>query len=309
MNEFLSYSHRVRNSSAYYDNGEEILEKCITVVGYSLSMMAISIHVFVHFTTDLFKNFPGNLLISNCILLFVQYVCSMIFLMLEKAVGNSLFNRQSLNSYNSYITIYIWSVLTRVQFAMALDLWKCLRSTTTNIRLSSNRAIKFAKYTVCCWCSPFLEWAVLWLLMDYGLKAYFRMDKCRGSLNEMWCVFMIYFLFDFAIMIFNISLYVCCLYHIYRTKSSVKNAIRQKSNFLFYVKICGRLFIMSEVNYTLLIFVDHFQYRILKYVFYSCMAYHGTVVFTTIILQKSLLKYKSVKTDSENTAMMTNVTG
>lgn len=291
-------------------DNEEILEKCITVFGYTLSMMAISIHVFVHFSTDLFRNFPGNLLISNCLLLFIQYVCSMLFLMLEKATDYSMFNQHSLDTYNSYITIYIWSVLTRIQFAMALDMWKCLRSKTTNIRLSGTRTLKFIKYTVCCWGSPFLEWAALWLLTDYALKKYIGgWRKCwMNSQNEMWCVFMIYYFIDFAIMLLNISLYICCLYHIYRTKSSVKNAVRQKANFSFYFKICGRLFIMSEVNYTLLIFVDHFQYRLLKYVFYSCMAYHGTVVFATIILKKSLLKFKSVKSDSENTAMV-NITG
>lgn len=301
----VNYDRNV--TTAYHSEGETI-QKCIAIFGYSLSMMAISIHVFVHFTTDIFRNFPGNLLISNCILLFVQYVCSLIFLMLEKPVGNSMFNEQSLKAYDSYITIYIWSVLTRIQFAMALDLWKCLRTSTTNIRLSGHRTFKLIKYTVCCWCSPFLEWAVLWLLVDYVLKNYIAETGFLGSRDEMWCVFMIYYFFDFAIMILNISLYICCLYHIYVTKSSVRNAIRQKSDFLFYLKICGRLFIMSEVNYTLLIFVDHFQYKMLKLVFYSCMAYHGTVVFATIILKKSLLKYKSVKVDSENTAMM-NVTG
>lgn len=275
--------------------------KCTVTFGYILSSMAISVHLFVHFSTDLFQNFPGNLLVSNCVLLFIQYCFSMSFLVLAKNNADSIFNRDAVLRYDYYVTTYIWSVLTRVQFAMAFDLWKCLKTQTTNARLSKQRTLKFIKYSLCCWLSPFVEWACLWLVYEYALK---YVDCWICSPNSTWTIFMIYYVSDFALMILNFIFYFICLYFIYQTTSSIKSSHRQSSNFSFYFKICGRLFIMSEVNYTLLIFVNHFQLDYLRLLFNNFMAYHGVVVFASIVFQKSLLKYQTLKTDTENTATL-----
>lgn len=263
--------------------------------------MAISVHLFVHISTDLFKNFPGNLLVSNCILLFIQYCFSMAFLVLSKNNKQSILNRDAVLKYDYYVTMYIWSVLTRVQFAMAFDLWKCLKTQTTNARLSKQRTVKFIKYSLCCWLSPFVEWGLLWLLYEYVLKNLKCWFCSQGSI---WTIFMMYYVTDFTLMILNFSFYFVCLYYIYQTTSSINGAHRQTANFLFYFKICGRLFIMSEVNYTLLIFVNHFELYYLRLVFNNFMAYHGAIVFATIVFQKSLLKYQTLKSDTENTATL-----
>lgn len=283
----------------------ESLKNFVIVIGYILSTAAISIHIFVHFTTDIFRNFPGNLLLSNCVLLFFQYCFSTTFLILKAENFRNVFSKEWLKNYDYYITAYIWSVLTRVQFSMAYDLWKCLRIQTINVRLSTQHMVKFIKYSVCCWLSPFIEWSLLWCFYEYTHKYYKNCWLCYD--NAFHFTFMMYYMVDFIFMALNIFLYLCCLFYIYRTKSKVKNASRHKYNFLFYFKICGRLFIMSEVNYTLLILFNHFNYTILKFVFQIFMAFHGTIVFATIVLKKTCLKFKSVKTDTEHTATI-NIT-
>lgn len=280
---------------------ENLFLKCTVTFGYILSSMAISVHLFVHISTDLFRNFPGNLLVSNCVLLFIQYCFSISFLVLANHNTDSIFNRDAVRRYDYYVTMYIWSVLTRVQFAMAFDLWKCLKTQTTNARLSKQRTLKFIKYSVCCWSSPFVEWACLWLLNKYALK---NVECWFCSQNSTWTIFMMYYVTDFALMILNFILYIICLYYIYQTTSSIKGSHRQSSNFLFYFKICGRLFIMSEVNYTLLIFVNHFELYFLRLIFNNFMAYHGAIVFATIVFQKSILKYQGSRADTENTATL-----
>lgn len=280
----------------------EAVENLVAVFGYILSSMAIAVHLFIHFTTDIFRNLPGNLLMTNCLLLFLQYCFSTVYLTLDSEHANwSPETKSQLRLYDYYFTAYIWSVLTRVQFAMAFDLWRCLKTQTTNIRFSRQYVKLFAKYMLICWLSPFLELGLLWVVKRFTVAR--RMDDCFICFHDtMQQTLLIFFISDMIIMVSNFLFYLCCLYYIYQTKSSVKSANRHGSNFVFYFKICGRLFIMSEVNYTLLILVYHFDVGGLKQIFQYFMAYHGFIVFVVIVLQKTLLKQRaSGRTDSERT--------
>lgn len=158
-----------------------------------------------------------------------------------------------------------------------------------------------------CWLSPFVELVLLWAFKRVTLSK--GMDDCMICANEAFQqILLIFFIGDMAIMVANFLLYIVCLYYIYETKSSVKSANKHGSSFVFYFKVCGRLFIMSEVNYTLLILVYHFDVGVVKQIFQYFMAYHGFIVFAVIVLQKSLLKKKTPRMDSENTTGMANLT-
>jgi hypothetical protein len=166
--------------------------------------------------------------------------------------------KKMLHTSDYYFTAYIWAVLTRVQFIMAFDLWRCLRTQTTNIRFSSQQIPRFIKYQLFCWLSPFAQLIIVWAIRRFTLqKSLVECVICYDDTKQL--VLLIFFIVDFAMMLTNFSFYICCLYYIRQTRSQVKSANKQTSSVTFYYKVCGRLFIMSEVNYTLLILVYYFD--------------------------------------------------
>lgn len=294
----------VKSLLSFDSLNQELTPQMITVFGYLFSSMAIAVHAFIHFTTDLFRNLPGHMLMSNCLLLLLQYLFSTVYLTLNNNHSSWEKNvKDILDKSDYYFTAYIWAVLTRVQFVMAYDLWRCLRTQTTNIRFASQQMYRFVQYQLFCWLSPFAElaflWALKWLVVD---KLGVTCAICGG--NTLKPVLFVFFIVDFVLMLANFSFYACCLYYIHKTRSQVKSATKHTGSFVFYWKICGRLFIMSEVNYCLLIAVYHFEAGdALKHIFTWFMAYHGFIVFIFIVLQKSLLT-RTIgpgKFDSDNT--------
>lgn len=310
MNRFLfdafTATERSRDSAIRIE-----IKKSIITIGYCLSVMAISIHLFVHFTSDLFRNFPGSLLALNCVLLSLQYVCSMIFYLLERAPN---LDKYVLRTCINFISVYVWSVLTRIQFSMVFDLWRTLRSSTAaanNLTLTRYCSKKFISHLILCTSSPAVELALLWLLVKFAFKSCFKLvNVCPPPPQKLWfTVFCVYFLIDSIIMTAKFTFYVCCCYYIYRTRSSVKtdDPPPSKCGFLVYFKICGRLFVMSEINYTLLILFDQLGWECLKDAFYYGVAYHGVLVFATIVVRKSVLKYAGSRADyNESTVVATS---
>lgn len=295
----------------FNENLSYIATQTITASGYIFSSMAIAVHAFIHFSTDLFRNLPGNMLMSNCLLLLLQYLFSSVFMTLSHTPWEQAENT-TLHFFDYYYTAYIWSILTRVQFIMAFDMWRCFR---TNTKLSPQNTRRFIKYQLFCWLSPFAELLLLWMLKRLTSRK--PLSECLFCLDSdlRESVLFNFFVMDALMMLFNFSFYACCVYYIHKTRSQVRNASSQQSSgFTFYCKICGRLFIMSEMNYTLLILVYHFKFGLwLKSIFTVFMAYHGLVVFFFIVLQKTLLKRTATqsKSESENTtgpAITTGVT-
>ncbi|XP_033609011.1 uncharacterized protein LOC111868622 isoform X2 [Cryptotermes secundus] len=236
------------------EDKEDVIMEYITLVGLSVSVACLVLHLAISSGTPRLRNLPAMNLASLCVALLLFY-CSFL---VTRVVDDLPCVELAVVRYYSLLANYCWLLV------ISFDVWNAIRRSTKKLQLSSGTKWKrFAVYSAFGWVGPILIITFFFSLDNFSPSHHLR--GCWFSEGRHVLGFVVAPLG--IVMTLNVAFFTWTAYLIYSTKSRMENRSTARTQLCLFVRlsvIMGLTWITGLVATTLNIPVMWYVFVILN---------------------------------------------
>ena len=264
----------IKNTSAKDDRFDEI-EKYITLIGMSLSIIALIVTFCVYVSFHSLCNVPGKMSIN---LVTSILLADLLFVSKHFNVNCTIV---AVCMHYAYLVSFFW------MNALSFDAW----NTFSKIAIGGRSKHCYKYYLIYCWITPlfivcisiFVQFTPLdifptWLSPKYGPPFCWISNK--------WALLIFFIVPLFLIILWNIVFYILTIRTIYRTEKISDRMLSKKNKgmFLIYLKLC---FIMG-INWMFALLHTFTEITIIRYLSVFLNSFQGFWVGCSYIFSKQV---------------------
>ncbi|XP_069695616.1 uncharacterized protein [Periplaneta americana] len=250
----------------------------ITVVGISLSVVCILLHLGVFIATPKLRNLPSMNLASLCLALTMLYICFLANGFLQPPC-----KVLAVATHYSLLTTFSW------MFIISFDIWRTIRRSTSKFHISSgSKWQRFFSYSVACWLVPVLIVVSAVILDNSGEQTNIRpgygVSNCwfhnRGALIVFVATPLL------VVMCLNVAFFSWTSYLIHSTKSKMDKTSTARIDFRLFL----RLAIIMGLTWITGIIAGLLQMSVVWYVFVLLNTLQGVFIFVVFSCTRKVWK-------------------
>lgn len=275
----------------------------ISIVGSSVSIACLVLHIIVYVSIRTTKNLPSRCLLSLCISLLLAYVLTFV----QQAANDD----ESCRVVGMFMVYFFLAAFFWMN-VFSYDVWRSIRLATTKLRMTNDRPmmVRFARYSVYAWGSPLL-FSLLSIIIhnsteNIKFKLVFDINFCWFAYKQALALYFVGPLF--TLLGINILLTLSSFYMI-STASMKDNS--GKESFDLRARLCLSLRLGSSMGLTWVfgvLAVATLQ-EWLWCLFAICSALQGVFIFLSFtVSERSRKEWKKVLRSRKSSANPTQTT-
>lgn len=253
--------------------------------GLSLSILLLCFHLIVFAIVDDLRNLPGKNLASFCLALLLEYTSTLISGVLE---GTACYVNE-IAAYYFIMASAFWML------TMSYDVWQTLRSSTTELTVSSGKQCKkFVIYSLWSWLMPAMLTMLVFFILPQLIEDFdldfqdFDRKRCSFVETDMMYVF-VTSVFG-TILLLNTFFFASSVYYIFSTQSAVKRSTKNTA-FINHFRLYGRLSLIMGVTWTAEFVIYYSDFDILSVTFKIINTFEGFFIVIAFTWRKEVLHY------------------